>query len=138
MREICVLTLLGLNTWTDLRKKEVSLIALGIFSAAALVWAFYTGKVSWQFFIPAGIGSFFLVISILTKGAVGMGDGWLMIALGTALEIREFLMMLFVGMICCAVWAGVLLVVFRKGRNAEIPFVPFLLLGYIGGVLLWR
>ena len=35
-----------------------------------------------------------------------------------------------------AVWAGVLLVAFKKNGKTEIPFVPFLLLGYIGGLIL--
>lgn len=138
MKEILVLTFLGVNAWMDLKKKQVSLAVIGIFSAAGLIWAICTGKISWQFFIPAVIGTFFLLISIMTKGALGMGDGWIMMALGTVLNVEEFLLMLFAGMLCCAVWAGILLIVFRKGKNTEIPFVPFLLLGYIGGVLVWR
>ena len=90
------------------------------------------------FFIPVAISAFFLAVSVITKGALGMGDGWLMMALGTALETEEFLIMLLIGLGCSAVWAGILLVVLHRGRNAEIPFVPFLLLGYIGGVLLWK
>ena len=32
----------------------------------------------------------FVLISILTEGAVGMGDGWLLMALGTVLYPEEF------------------------------------------------
>lgn len=138
MKEICVLTFLGFNTWSDLKKKEVSLAAVGIFTIISLGWAFYAGKITWQYFLPPGIGSFFLLISIITKGAMGMGDGWLMIALGMALDIREFLTMLSVGLLGCAAWSGLLLTVFRKEKNTEVPFVPFLLLGYVGGMLLCR
>lgn len=138
LKEICVLGFLGFNTWTDIRRKEVSLAAAAVFAAAALGWSIYTGRISPEFFIPAGIGSLFLAVSVMTKGALGMGDGWLMMALGTVLETGEFLAMLLIGMGCSAVWAGILLVIRRKGRNTEIPFVPFLLLGYIGGVLLWK
>ena len=138
LKEICVLGFLGFNTWTDIRRKEVSLAAAAVFAAAALGWSIYTGRISPELFIPAGISSLFLAVSVKTKGALGMGDGWLMMALGTVLETGEFLAMLLIGMGCSAVWAGILLVIRRKGRNTEIPFVPFLLLGYIGGVLLWK
>lgn len=138
LKEICILGFLGFNTWTDIRRKEISLAAAVVFAAGSLGWAAYTGGISVGFFIPVGISAFFLAVSVVTKGALGMGDGWLMMALGTALKTEEFLIMLLIGLGCSAVWAGILLVVLRKGRNAEIPFVPFLLLGYIGGVLLWK
>lgn len=138
LREVCVLGFLGFNTWTDVRRKEISLAAAAFFAAAALGWTVYTGGISLDFFIPAGISCLFLGISMLTKGALGMGDGWLMMALATAMETEEFLTMLLAGMAGSAVWAGVLLAVLHKGKDTEIPFVPFLLLGYIGGVLLWK
>lgn len=138
LREICVLGFLGFNTWTDIKRKEISLAAVIVFAAVALGWTVYTGDISLDFFLPVGISSLFLVVSILTKGALGMGDVWLIMALSIALELEEFLMMLLVGMVCSAVWAGILLAVLHKRRNAEIPFVPFLLIGYIGEMLFWK
>lgn len=69
-------------------------------------------------------------------GEIGMGDGVLLAALGTVLDVEEFLTMLLLGLLGSSIWALVLLAVFRKGRKTEIPFVPFLLLGYLGGILL--
>lgn len=138
LKEICILGFLGLNTWTDIRRKEISLVAAAVFAAGSLIWTACTGRISTSFFIPVGISAFFLVVSIVTKGALGMGDGWLMMALGIAMETEEFLVMLLIGLGCSAIWAGILLVILHKGRKAEIPFVPFLFLGYIGGVLLWK
>lgn len=138
MREILVLVFLGFNAWTDLRKKQISLVTVAVFSVVMLVRAFCTGGISWELLLPVGIGCFFLAVSIVTKGAVGMGDGWLIMALGLALEMEEFVTALLVGLLCCAAWAGILMSVFQRGRNTEIPFVPFLLVGYIGGVLVWR
>ncbi|MDO5362629.1 MAG: prepilin peptidase [Eubacteriales bacterium] len=138
LKEICILGFLGLNTWTDIRRKEISLVAAAVFAAGSLIWTACTGRISTSFFIPVGISAFFLVVSIVTKGALGMGDGWLMMALGIAMETEEFLVMLLIGLGGSAIWAGILLVILHKERKAEIPFVPFLFLGYIGGVLLWK
>lgn len=133
-----MLAFLGINAWTDLKKRQVSLVLVGIFAAASLLWNLRNGEISWEYLIPVGIGGFLLAVSFLTKGALGMGDGWLMAALGLGLNTGEFLAALFVGMLCCALWAVVLMTVFRRGKHTEIPFVPFLLLGYVGGVLLWK
>lgn len=138
LKEICILGFLGLNTWTDIRRKEISLVAAAVFAAGSLIWTACTGRISTSFFIPVGISAFFLVVSIVTKGALGMGDGWLMMALGIVMETEEFLVMLLIGLGGSAIWAGILLVILHKERKAEIPFVPFLFLGYIGGVLLWK
>lgn len=138
MKEICVLAFLGWNTWTDIRKKQVSLLTVWIFALAGIIFAAARKDISWQYFLPVGVGCFFIALSLITKGAVGMGDGWLLAALGTMLNAEEFVRVLLMGMLCCGVWAGILLFVLRKGRNTEIPFVPFLMLGYIGGLLLWK
>ena len=66
-------------------------------------------------------------ISIITEGAVGMGDGWLIMALGTVMSAEEFFMMLFLSLICSAVWAGITMIFFHRKGNTEIPFVRFLL-----------
>lgn len=39
-------------------------------------------------------------------------------------------------MLAAAGYAGILLFICKKGRKTEIPLVPFLLLGYLGGFLL--
>lgn len=70
------------------------------------------------------------------RGAVGMGDGWLLMALGTVLYPEEFFSTLFMGMICSAVWSGIMMMGFCRKGSTEIPFVPFLLAGYLGGFLI--
>ena len=83
-----------------------------------------------------GTGFLFVLISILTEGAVGMGDGWLLMALGTVVYPEEFFSTLFIGMICSAVWSGIMMMGFCRKGSTEIPFVPFLLAGYLGGFLI--
>lgn len=43
---------------------------------------------------------------------------------------------LFIGMICSAVWSGIMMMGFCRKGSTEIPFVPFLLAGYLGGFLI--
>ena len=43
IKEGVVLVFLGISTWTDLRKRQVSLIITGLFAAAGLGWMLYQG-----------------------------------------------------------------------------------------------
>ena len=138
MREFCVLVFLGLNSWMDIKKREISLVLAAMLAAAGMIWTVYRGTVSIERLLPIMAGISFLGISVITRGAMGMGDGWILLALGTVLMPEEFFSMLFAAMLISAAWAGILLWLFRKKGNTEIPFVPFLMLGYLGKLILWR
>ena len=58
------------------------------------------------------------------------------LALGMMLTTEWYLKMACIGMLAAAGYAGILLFICKKGRKTEIPLVPFLLLGYLGGFLL--
>lgn len=137
MREVCTLVFLGVNAWLDIRKKEVSLLTVVIFSAAGVLWYVENGRNFMEAVVPLGMGLMFLALSLLTSGSVGLGDAWMLLALGLMLETGEFLGTLCIGMLLAGGWALILLVIRKKSRHTEIPFVPFLLAGYVGGLLLW-
>ena len=94
IKEGVVLVFLGISTWTDLRKRQVSLIITGLFAAAGLGWMLYQGALSAELLLSVGPGMFFLGLSVLTGGAVGMGDGWIITALGIFLKPEELYEML--------------------------------------------
>lgn len=137
MKEISTLVFLGLNAWMDIKKKEISLMTAAVFAITGIVWSFYCGRSWMQAVIPLVTGVAFLMLSLATRGAVGMGDAWILLALGMMLGTEEFLWTLCLGMMLAGIWALILLVVFRKKRHTEFPFVPFLLAGYVGGLALW-
>lgn len=136
VREACVIAFLGVNSWIDIRKKQVSLLLIAVFAGSGILWTICSRSAALDFLVCAGTGLIFVGISIITEGAVGMGDGWLIIALGTVMSAEEFFMMLFLSLICSAVWAGITMIFFHRKGNTEIPFVPFLLAGYLGGILI--
>ena len=87
VKEICVLGFLGINSWIDIRKKQVSLLLIIIFAVCGTVWTIYSRRNVPEVLMCVGTGFLLVLISILTEGAVGMGDGWLLMALGTPRRI---------------------------------------------------
>ena len=123
--EICMMAFLGINTWTDIRKKEICFPVFCLFLVGGILWR-----------ITEGIGIFAAIISALTGGEIGAGDGLLIIAMGSVMTAGELIGILFAALLLCGIYSGIQLLVLKKQRDIEIPFVPFLLAGYLGGVFL--
>lgn len=66
-----------------------------------------------------------------------MGDGLILIALGTMMDWNELLAVVLMGLLCCAGCSLFSLIILHRGRKEELPFIPFVLLGYVGGLFLW-
>jgi leader peptidase (prepilin peptidase)/N-methyltransferase len=77
-------------------------------------------------------GIFLLFLSKATRESIGMGDGVMMLVLGIYLGVRKVLDLFFLSLFLSSIWAGFLLLVKKKRRDWEFPFVPFLFLGYVG------
>ena len=136
IREVSVLVFLAVNAWTDSQKREISLLAVLLFAAGGLLWSLQSRRSIFHALIPLGTGMVVLVLAVLTRGAVGMGDAWVLLDLGIVLETGEFLITVCLGVLLSGGCAMILLALKKAGRRPEIPFVPFLLAGYVGGLLL--
>lgn len=77
-----------------------------------------------------------LFISMITKGGIGIGDGAVFIALGIYNGLEVVLLTLLCAMFLCTVFSIVAFVLKKVKMNQEIPFVPFILVAYLGVLLL--
>lgn len=136
MERYGTLLFLLFSSFLDIRKSEISIPVTLLFGLAGVVYSVRTGRTMTDYLIPLGIGILILGGSVLTRGQVGMGDGWMLLALGCMLRMECYIQMACIGMLLAAAYSGVLMLVFRKNRKTEIPLVPFLLLGYVGGMII--
>ena len=90
MERICILAFLGINSWKDIRTREVSLLSIGVFGIVGMIRACFLGTVSVDLVWNVCMGAAVIGLSIISKGAVGMGDGLLFLSLGTVLSLRNF------------------------------------------------
>lgn len=135
IREILTVFFLAFSSWKDWKQKEISLFLTVIYGIVGLGVSICTERAVTDWMLPVGFACVILAVSILTSGEIGLGDGWMFVALGTMLTTESFVKTTCIGMLAAAVYAGIMLVVLKKGRKTEIPLIPFLLLGYIlGGI----
>ena len=109
MERICILAFLGINSWKDIRTREVSLLSIGVFGIVGMVRVCFLGNVSMDLVWNVCMGAAVIGLSIMSA----------------------FLL----GLFCCCFWGIVVLFLSGKGKKTEMPFVPFLMLGYIGGLI---
>ncbi|NSG19218.1 prepilin peptidase [Blautia obeum] len=136
MKELCTVVFLAMNSWLDIRRREISLLLTVVYAGCGIIYSILQGRKIQDVLIPAGIGILFLAAGLISRGAIGAGDCWILLALGALLDTETYIRMLCIGFFLAAFWSGILLVIRRKSRKTEIPLVPFLLAGYIGGILI--
>ena len=134
--KICMTVLLVINTWTDIRKKEICLPVLFIFLTGGILWRIRQGLLWPAGIISMGIGVFIILIALISGGMVGFGDGLLILTMGSVLGAGELAGILCGALLLCGIYSGIEYLMLKKSRSEEIPFVPFLLIGYFGGIFL--
>lgn len=78
------------------------------------------------------IGILMLLVSLITKGQIGTGDGIIFCITGLGLGFWNNLWLLMLSLFMAGIFSGILWMLKRVGRKSEIPFVPFILISYLG------
>jgi leader peptidase (prepilin peptidase) / N-methyltransferase len=134
--ELILLGLLILGSIQDLLKKKISLwmivIGGGMICASIL---FYNTITLFDRLGGVAIGGIVILISLATRGKIGFGDGLLLCITGIGLGFWSNLELFALALLLAAL-VSIALIIFRiADRKKSIPFVPFLLLGYIVTIL---
>ena len=77
------------------------------------------------------IGIILLLIGRFCGGCIGTADGIMTAVIGGVIGYRDTLLLLMNAILAAAVFSIVLIVIKKAGRGTTIPFIPFLLLGYL-------
>lgn len=78
------------------------------------------------------------LLSVLSRGAIGMGDVKLLAAHTLLCGGSSMIYTFFFALMTCALVAVVLLMTSKKGREDTIPLAPFFYIGYIISLLFTR
>lgn len=129
MEQICVLSFLSINTYWDIRKGEISLAVTVVYTVLYILYLFLNRQR--LIILLAGVlpGLLLLCIGRFSGGALGMGDGLMVMVSGLYMGIWKALEFIAFAFILAAIWAGALMTG-ERGVKFSFPFVPFLLVAY--------
>ena len=121
------------NSMLDIKNRTISLgscIFMGIIGSGILLDTIQSHFITTLLFrcMP---GIFLMAAGYKGIVQIGGGDGLVVLVIGIFQGVIKTMQILLVGLFVSALW-GICLVIARKAkRNTEIPFVPFLFLGYL-------
>lgn len=130
-REFLVLPTL---LWLALQdKKHLGITRPGLVIASGiLLMAGCLQTVGWQSRVGGFVvGSLLLLFGYFSKEAIGIADGVIISACGVAFGIYETAALCFFAALYAAAFSLALLLLKKVGKKSRIPFLPFLLLGYV-------
>lgn len=139
MQKIMLLGLLGWCSLEDVKQKKLTVLYILMFGVGG-VFLHLVAPVCSIYSMLWGmlLGLALILVSMVTRGSVGLGDGILLVVTGVYLGGSRNLELFMIGLLLAALWSLGLMVVKKKKGKEEIAFVPFLLISYLlmmlGGV----
>lgn len=135
--EYLVMSLLIIGAIMDLKYKKIHIAFTAAYFAVGIIFNILTDGHSLGSVIGGVIiGIILVLISIVTRGKVGIGDGLMVSVLGLYLGFWDNLFLLMTSLFLSAIFAVLLIIIKKEDRSYQIPFIPFLLIGFIGELIL--
>lgn len=138
MNSIYIVLLVGLLvcSWEDVRSYMVSVPFVIIWTSLLCGMQIYQGNMDLSLLIvPIIIIGIVAIVSHLSGGGIGLGDGFLfamtVMGLGVAQSIQMFIYCL-IGAFCVAI---IVLVLFSGKKDTRIPLAPFIFWGSLLAIL---
>ncbi len=115
----------------DVKTKTIPVVAVAVAAAGVLLYRLCAGFHVAELAVGLVPGALVLLLAIVTKESIGIGDGLMLCVLGMFCGWRQCLAVFGMALVLSAVLAMVLLVCRRAGRKTELPFLPSLFGGYL-------
>lgn len=133
--KICLLLttlFLCLLSVSDLRTRTIPGWAAPVFGAGtSLLHLFLRDLTLLQFFAGLFPGILLLLLALIFRASLGMGDALAVTACGAAIGAERIFAALTAALVMCAVFSAVLLLLRRVKRSDCLPFLPFLAASHI-------
>lgn len=128
---ICLIIIFGVICVFDIKRKKIPVYMLIILAAAGIISNFTVGEFDIEKRIIAMLpGMILLIVSMITKQQIGYGDGMIILIMGLYIDIDDILSIVLSSFLLSSIAAIILMTVFKKKKNFEMAFSPFLLIGY--------
>lgn len=114
----------------DMKKKKIPLIVSITAGIIGIVLCMFLERELMSIFTALVPGVVCLICGKVSGEAVGYGDGIVLIVMGFYYSLEQLIIICMTAFGTAGIVGIVLLLIFKKRGNYEIPFVPFLLIGW--------
>ncbi len=115
----------------DVRTKEIPLWVSLCLGGCSFLYSLCSDRELISIGLAMIPGLVCLIVGYCTRQAVGYGDGILLCAMGMLYSVEELLGICMIAATFGAIAGLILLVFFKKKGSYEMPFVPFLFIGWL-------
>lgn len=127
-RTIIVIIFLVISSVYDVKFKRLPMWLMWSFACFGGIFAIFVPICTLGEIIKGVlIGVLLIVVSLVTRGQIGFGDGLLFVVLGIFIGGNDNLNLLMLSLLLCAAAAGMLFVTKQLKGKDRLPFAPFVL-----------
>lgn len=129
------LFVLSFFDWKEKAVPQLLLWLGGMAAVGMLTYGYYERDMQWQIYFAESLsavipGMCLLIAAFFTKKA-GMADGIVFLILGVFLGRQESMTVFWISLLMAAVFSGYLLLFCKKGKNYQVPYLPFVTASYL-------
>lgn len=123
-------------SWQDIKSKQVNSILILGGGIIIFLSSIITGNISIENRVAGlSLGMCLLILNRITRNQIGVGDGLVISILGLSLGFKVNAFILVYSLTCSTIFSIFLLVICKVKGKSSFPFIPFILLSYVGVLL---
>lgn len=133
-----ILVILGILSAQDINERKISVWILSVFLLIDVVFLFLQNSLGILDILTGIIPGIFVLFMGVTTKQIAEGDGLVVILLGLTLGLKTVTGILFLALLLSGLYALCFIVFhgFVYKKEKELPFIPFILSGFIFFILL--
>lgn len=130
MRRVIIGIVLSIQSYWDIKDKEIPTSVSLIGGILGLLLCMYEEREFVHLLVAFIPGILCLIFCKISKEAIGYGDAIVFLVLGVFYSLERIVSICMVAYSVAGILALILLIFFHKNKNYEIPFIPFVWIGW--------
>jgi prepilin signal peptidase PulO-like enzyme (type II secretory pathway) len=132
LEAIALVCLYGLASIEDIVTRQIQVIEIVMFSMLGIVINYiYRNQSLMSILGGVGVGVAVYIFSVISKEKIGRGDALMIMVTGLYLGFTNTLVLLWLSSLLAALIGAIVIRKYDSNMNYEMPFIPFLLVGYL-------
>lgn len=126
---------------SDLKQRKIYMEIVIFFFPFLLLYGMLWGKATvYEWIEDIALGAVLLLLGILWRNQIGLGDGVFLLMLGMVWNIRFLMWSTIIASAALGVFGGIMILMGKADKRCKLPFVPFMAVSVLGNLLygIWK